>query len=69
MEKNEQVNEKQGGLKSKEKLMKILSFDKIRKIPKYRNFKMAQYLILIDKLELLAILLLESYIFIQNDTT
>lgn len=69
MEQNEKADEKQGGLKSKEKLMKILSFDKIRKIPKYRNFKMAQYLTLIDKLELMAILLLESYIFIQNDTT
>ena len=69
MEQNERVDEKQGGLKSKEKLMKILSFDKIRKIPKYRNFKMARYLILIDKLELMAVLLLESYIFIQNNTT
>lgn len=68
MKHNERVDEKHGELKSKEKLMKILSFDKIRKIPKYRNFKMAQYLILIDKLELMAILLLESYIFIQNDT-
>ncbi len=51
------------------KLREKLTFDKIRKIPKYRNFKMAQYLDLINKIEKLSIILLESYIFRQNNST
>ncbi len=51
------------------KLREKLTFDKIRKIPKYRNFKMAQYLDLINKIEKLSIILLESYIFKQNNST
>ena len=50
------------------KLREKLSFEKIRKIPKYRNFNKAQYLVLINNIERLAILLLESYIFTKSDT-
>ncbi|MBD3638802.1 MAG: hypothetical protein HUJ25_15725 [Crocinitomicaceae bacterium] len=51
------------------KLRETLTFERIRQIPKYRNFKKEQYLQLIENIEDMAILLLESYIFIQNDTT
>lgn len=51
------------------KLRESLTFEKIRQIPKYRNFSMAQYLNLINNIEDLAVLLLESYIFTQNNTT
>lgn len=52
--------------RAKEKLMKKIPFEFVTKIPKYRSFNMAQYLQLVDKLESIAILLLESYIFTQN---
>jgi hypothetical protein len=51
------------------KLRESLTLEKIRKIPKYRNLNMAQYLELINKIENLAILLLEAYIFTQNNTS
>ena len=54
---------------AREKLMKKLPYSAILKIKHYRNFTMEQYLQLIDKLELLAVLLLESYIFTQNNST
>lgn len=51
---------------AREKLKKMLPIEKIRQIPKYRNFNMEQYLQLLEKLEVLSVLLLESYIFTQN---
>ena len=51
------------------KFRESLTFEKIKKIPKYRNFKMAQYLNLLNNIEDMAILLLESYIFTQNNTS
>jgi hypothetical protein len=55
--------------KASKKLRESLTLEKIRKIPKYRNINMAQYLELISKIENLAILLLEAYIFTQNNTS
>jgi len=54
--------------KAREKLRKTLSIQEIRKIPKYMNINTAQYLQLINNIECLAILMLEAYVFIQNDT-
>ncbi len=53
--------------KAKERLMARFPIDTIRRIPKYRNLNNDQYVLLIDKLERLAIILLESYIFTLND--
>ena len=54
--------------KAKQELMKRLPLEKIRQIPKYRNYKMEQYLQLIDNISDMAIILLESYIFTENNT-
>ncbi len=53
--------------KARERLMQQLPIEKVRKVAKYRNLTMEQYLILVDKLEILAITTLESYIFDLND--
>lgn len=53
---------------AREKLRKTLTIEKIRKIPKYMNLNAAQYLQLINNIECLAILMLEAYVFIKNDT-
>lgn len=45
------------------KLRERLTFDEIRKIPKYCNFKDEEIKKLLENLEFLAIILLESYIF------
>jgi hypothetical protein len=55
--------------KARERLMERLPFEMICKIGKYRNFNMEQYLQLIDKLEGIGLLLLESYVFNQRDTS
>jgi len=54
---------------ARERLMKRLPLKQVRKIAKYRNYNMEQYLQLIDKLERLGLLLLESYIFTKTDTS
>lgn len=54
---------------ARKRLMKRFPIEKIREIPKYRNCNEAQYLHLIEKLESIAVLLLESYIFTQSNTT
>jgi len=64
-----EIPEKSRLEKARENLMKRLPFEVIHKIDKYRNHNMEQYLQLVDRLELLSILLLESYIFNQRDTT
>ena len=64
-----EIPEKSRLEKARENLMKRLPFEVIRKVDKYRNYNMEQYLQLVDRLELLGILLLESYIFNQRDTT
>jgi len=55
--------------KAREKLMKSLTLESLRKIPKYRYLNKVQYLMLIDKLEELGLFILESYIFTKNDTS
>ncbi len=55
--------------KARVRLMELLPLERIRQIPKYRNFKKAQYLELINKLENLSVLLLKSYIFAQKQQT
>ena len=47
---------------AKRRLREELSFDEIRKIPKYRNFSNEQYVELINNIERFAFLILESYI-------
>lgn len=61
--------EKQSLEQARAKLKKMLPFEKIKQIPKYRNFNKAQYLQLLERLEVLSVLLLESYIFTQNSAS
>jgi len=51
------------------RLMKRFPIEKIREIPQYRNCNTEQYLKIIEKLESIAILLLESYIFTQSKSS
>lgn len=53
--------------KAKGKLKEILSFDRIKKMPKYRNFNMEQYLLLIDNIESYCKIFFESYIITKLD--
>lgn len=52
--------------KAKEAFMKSFTFKKFKQISKYRNCKMDDYLSYVEKMEVLAVLLLESYIFEQS---
>jgi len=54
--------------KAKESFMKCFSFEKFKKIANYRNCNMTDYHKYLEKIEGLAILLLESYIFEQSTT-
>lgn len=55
--------------KAGKRLRETLTIDKIRQIPKYRDISTAQYLRLINSIEKMAVLLLDSYCFIENDTS
>jgi hypothetical protein len=55
--------------KAREKLMERLPIEKLRQIPKYRNLNHEKYLELLDKLEILALSMLEFYKLNKNDTT
>lgn len=54
---------------AKQKLRETLSFEKLKEMPKYRNLTKDNYGTLIDNIEVLTFLILESYIFIQNNTS
>ena len=51
------------------RLREVLTYERIKSIAKYRNFNMAQYLELVNKVEEFGILILESYISNQNNIT
>lgn len=61
----EQVSKLQ---KSRDSFMKRFTFKKFKEIGKYRNCNRDDYLRYVDKIESLAVLLLESYIFEQSQT-
>lgn len=48
--------------KAREKLLKVLPFKRIRKISKYKNLTLEQYLRLIDRLENLSLFIIESFL-------
>lgn len=52
--------------KAKEVFMKTFPFKKFTKIDKYRNCNKSDYLKYVEKMQFLAVLLLESYIFEQS---
>ena len=54
--------------KSRDSFMKRFTFEKFKGIAKYRNCNRDDYLKYIEKIESLAVLLLESYIFEQSQT-
>jgi len=54
---------------AKEKLLKRLPIEAVRKLPKYSNITREEYLLLINRLEEIGLMLLKSYIFHKNDTT
>lgn len=48
--------------KAKEQLREKLPFKKIKQIPKYKNLSLEQYLMLLTKLESIALFVIESYL-------
>lgn len=48
--------------KAKENLLKKLPLKKIKQIPKYKNLTMEQYLRLIDKLETMALFVIDNFL-------
>ncbi len=53
--------------KASKKLRAVLTLEKVRQLPKYKKVSSAQYLQLLTTLEALALLLLESATWINND--
>jgi len=53
--------------KARQKLMNAFPLERLKQIPKYRDCTKTQYLQLIQKLEILGLLLLESYIIHQSN--
>lgn len=54
--------------KATERVMKRLPLKKLRMIPKYRNLSKKEYKLLIKNAEIFALLILQSYITINNTT-
>ena len=52
---------------ARERFMQRFPIDRIRKLKKYRNLSDQQYIKLVNNLEIIGVLLLESYIFTLND--
>ena len=53
--------------KAKEKLRKILSYENLKRKTKYRNLTKEQYFVLINNLEKISFLILETYFSGNNE--
>ena len=52
--------------KATDRVKKVMTLEKLRRIPKYRNYSLEDYNRLIKNAEIFAVLILEAYIAVNN---